>query len=378
MINGLTSHPSGSNKMCIAVIPENTLTTKRGKISPVEEAPQVGEGIYKMETRGVSISGQLVEKASGTPVYGGIVTLSVIGDKDFSAYRTDRQGRFFFSLPAYFGSRDIFLSASGLDQNSTSLLIDNDFSTIPVKLPNPPFQLSAVEKKAAYNSAVNQMVSADYQQGFQQDTTDSLGGEIRPFYGLPTETLLMDKFVQLPTLEEYFNELPVEVRVRERKNGKYFKFNSKEAAMMANDPLVMVDWVAISDVGKLLQLSPQRIEKIEIVNKPYIKGNLTYGGIISILSGKGDFAGIDLPASGLFLKYELFTPSCGQITAPAGPQNLPDARNTVFWQPIVETASGTQEISMTMPDTPGNYVVVIRGLQADGRYFFQSLNLQVE
>lgn len=369
--------PAGSIGMCISVIPENTLINGRFPGLPAEENPSATEKIYKMETRGVSISGQLLD-ASGTPVQEGIVTLSVMGDKDFSAYRTDRQGRYYFTLPAYFGSRDLFLSATGLDQHNTSLLIDNDFSTVPVKLPNPPFRLSDEEKGAAYNLAVNQMVTSEYEPVLPRDTTDSLIGEKRPFYGQPTETLLMDKFVQLPTLEEYFNELPVDVRVRERKEGKYFKFNSANALMIANDPLVMVDWVAITDVGKLMQLAPQRIEKIEIVNKPYIKGNLTYGGIISILSPQGDFAGIDLPASGLFLKYDLLSPSCGKSISHSGSSNLPDARNTVFWLPFWDAGAEMKNISVDLPDTPGNYQMVIRGVLSDGTICSQALSFRVE
>jgi hypothetical protein len=171
--------------------------------------------------------------------------------------------------------------------------------------------------------------------------------------------------------------LPLEVRVRERREGKYFRFNSREANMMAHDPLVLVDWVVISDVSRLLQISPQRIERIEIVNKPYVKGNLTYGGVISILSRAGDFAGIDLPASGLFLKYNLLSPDCTSIPEIPESSGKPDARNTLLWQPVMET-DADQSVSVTLPDTPGTYVAVIRGILSDGRPFGQSVSFRVE
>lgn len=361
--------------MNLTVVPEYTLEVS-GYNHAIKSASQPAEGTFRMETRGASLSGTLVEKSTGRPVSGGVVTLSVMGDRDFSAFRTESDGKFFFTMPDYTGSREIFLSVAGVDQGSASLLIDNDFTTIPLELPDPPFLLSEMERKAALNLAVNQMVAGEYGQQ-EEVQRDSMAGERRPFYGLPTETLNIDKFVQLPTLEEYFNELPVDVRVRERKEGKYFRFNSREAGMMAHDPLVLVDWVVISDVSKLIQISPQRIERIEIVNKPYVKGNLTYGGIISILSRAGDFAGIDLPASGLFLKYNLLSPDCVSIQELPEASGKPDARNTLLWLPALETGAD-QHISLTLPDTPGTYEVVLRGVMSDGRSFGQSLSFRVE
>lgn len=361
--------------MNLTVVPEHTLEVS-GYDHAIRSTSQPAEGIFRMETRGASLSGTLVEKSTGRPVSGGVVTLSVMGDRDFSAYRTESDGKFFFTLPDYTGSREIFLSAAGVDQGSASLLIDNDFTTVPLVLPDPLFSLTEQERKAALNLAVNQMVAGEYGQQMQVKR-DSTAGEKRPFYGLPTETLYIDKFVQLPTLEEYFNELPVDVRVRERKEGKYFRFNSREAGMMVHDPLVLVDWVVISDISRLLQISPQRIERIEIVNKPYVKGNLTYGGIISILSRAGDFAGIDLPASGLFLKYNLLSPECVSIQELPEASAKPDARNTLLWLPALETGTD-QHISLTLPDTPGTYEVVLRGVLSDGRSFGQSLPIRVE
>jgi hypothetical protein len=301
-----------------------------------------------------------------------------MGDKDFSGYKTDRKGRFFFTLPDYTGSRDIFLSLIDYSASGAVLYIDNDFCTVPVKLPNPEFMLSPVEKETALNMAVNARITSIY-QGDLFVQRDTVTANSKPFYDVSTTSLPMDKFIQLPTLREYFDELPLDVKIRERKEGKYFKFLSSEAGMMVNDPLLLVDWVVITDINNILSLSPQKIAKIEIVNKPYVKGNLTYGGIISILSRDGDFAGIDLPGSGLFVKYDFLAPSCRCVYSGPLVSNIPDSRNTVLWIPDfqLKTDAGNNKIIFDTPDTPGRYIILLRGVCPDGRVFSQQVPFAV-
>jgi len=333
---------------------------------------------YYPETKGISLTGKLMNKEQKEPVPDQVVTMSIMGDKDFSGYKTDRNGRFFFTLPDDTGKRDIFLSSADRSLSGSGFFIDNDFCTRPIDMPDSEFMLTAVEKKLALEMAVNERISREFMSigiSRQADTALSLR---KPFYGEPTGTLFMDKFIELPTLREYFDEISLEVKIRERKEGKYFKFVSENAGMMANDPLILVDWVVINDMEKVLSLSPQKILRIETVNKPYVKGNLTYGGIISIISRDGDFAGIDLPASGIFVKYDLFAPACpAEYQVPVAP-NIPDARNTLLWIPEYQLLPGSENrITFHTPDSPGRYEILIRGVYPDGRVFGQSVNFEV-
>jgi len=134
---------------------------------------------------------------------------------------------------------------------------------------------------------------------------------------------------------------------------------------------LLVDWVAVSDIEKILAMSPKAIERIELVNSPYVKGNITYGGIISFVSKKNDFAGIDLPKSGTFVNYN-FLDECNEII-PLGtlPSNIPDSRNTFYWNPDVQTnADGASSVSFPAPDAPGKYRILLRGISKTGKVIY--------
>ena len=144
-------------------------------------------------------------------------------------------------------------------------------------------------------------------------------------------------------------------------------------------PLLMIDGVAIFDVEAFLDISPRLIDRLEIVDAPYIKGNVTFGGIINIISRNNDMGSVDLPASGLLLNYHMLD---GVVTgihnpAPSDPR-VPDMRNTLYWDPDVTLVEGERKnIKFFTGDAPGKYEVLIRGYGADGTYFQQEWDFGV-
>jgi len=350
--------------LCLSVIPESSFRdmffSVKNELSPEKN------GVYFPETRSISLSGQLMAKESGKPVPDAKVNLSIIGDKDILVVYTDSSGRFFFTLPAYHGNKDIFLCASDLPEITPEILIDNDFCSKPVNLSSPRFTMNEEEMKTAYKLAVDFRITSM----FKTDTlaSDSTGEENNAsFYGEPSDVLVLDKYIDLPTLEEYFSEIPMMVKVKKVRGRKQFRFNNTQAEMSMYDPLVLVDWVAMNDIEKILAMSPGEIERIELVTSPYVKGSITYGGIISFVSKKNDFAGIDLPKSGTFVNYKFLEDCVEDHPSTPIPRNIPDSRNTIYWNPSVQTNDdGTADISFLAPDTPGKYCILLRGISKTG------------
>jgi hypothetical protein len=128
----------------------------------------------------------------------------------------------------------------------------------------------------------------------------------------------------------------------------------------------MVDLVAIDDPARILDLNPANISRIEVINSIYVKGDQTYGGIINFISLKRDFAGINLPSSGIFINYGFLTPDSSESINNQLP-HIPDTRNTLFWEPQLSlNEKDTTTLIFTAPDTPGNYLIILRGMDSDG------------
>ena len=361
--------------LCLSVVPEAAKSSSA--IIPETLGANENSNIYYAENHGLSLIGRLNYGASETPIKGKKVNLSIMGEgRDFISVRTDSSGRFFFALPNYYGSRDLFLCSERLPSKDVKIWVDNDFCTTPYSLPAPTFSLSNPERNAVYNMATNVQIQSQYACNAMPDCIVNRKEE-QAFYAKPTSIIYLDQYIQLPTLEDYFNELPSQVKIRKHKGEPYFYVTGSRNVSFY-DPLVLIDWVAVDEPSKILAIPPQNVSRIEIVNETYIKGNQTYGGIISIVSKKGDFAGIDLPSTGIFINYRFLSesrlPKTGNFIKP----NSPDTRNTLLWCPeLLLKEDRKTNFSVLTPDTPGRYIVFLEGISVDGETFSKTCTFEV-
>jgi hypothetical protein len=330
---------------------------------------------FSPEINGVHVTGSVTEKTGGQSIKDMIVNLSILGrGRDFMTAITDSAGRFAFILRGYSGYRDLFLCTAE-DSVGQKITIDNDFCTTPIAVPASHFSLTQAERRAAYRMALNVQVDSLFRIKLATDTSpaDNIGGAY--FYGTPDETIKIDNYVQLPALEDYFNELPTLVKIRKSGGHKYFRILGDQTGLSEFHPLVMIDLVALNDPGRIAGISPRDLDRIEVINSFYVKGAQVYGGIINLISKRGDFAGIDLPSSGVFARYGFPVEKTDEIKFTAQ-KSGPDARNTLIWIPhLILTTQST--FSFTAPPTPGRYLITVKGVTADGREFISAVSFEV-
>jgi hypothetical protein len=136
-------------------------------------------------------------------------------------------------------------------------------------------------------------------------------------------------------------------------------------------------------VDSLLSVSPGLIKHIDLVNRVYIRGNNTYGGIISIISRNGDLAGEFLREGTSFFRFGTFN-----STVDAGfpdyqdidyNKRIPDLRTTLFWNPRQEVAASRKKpIEFYTSDISGTYIALVRGVTPEGDIIEGSCEFRVE
>jgi hypothetical protein len=375
-IDGIETNQSSWKGLSLAVVPEFSISANKVELSENRQFEK--RVFYYPESRGLSITGKLTDSATGYPLPFKRVNLSILGrGRDFMAIQTDTAGRFFFSLPDYTGNRDLFLSAENTSTSTPKILIDNDYCSLPVNILHNVFTLTKQEREVAYKMAVNVQLKSYFNEDSISDTQNNQDQD-QVFYGKPTEILYIDNYIQLPTLEEYFNELVTLVKVRKRQGEKYFRVLGTQSGLIDFDPLILVDLVAIDDPSKVLAISPTNISRIDVVNTLYIKGDQTYGGIINIITKNGDFGGIDLPSSGVFINYGFLADNSHYPGIYPLPIHCPDSRNTLYWEPQLRlNKNNSSKVSFTVSDTPGKYLIVLNGINSKGKTFRQASTIEV-
>lgn len=372
-----TNDANAIQQISVSVIPKFT-TPNLGNVLSSEITKKLKKLSFIPETRGITINGILRDSITKKRLPETRINLSIVGnDNDYIPAKTNKNGEFNISLPDNYGYHDIFVSTEDIHHQHPQILIENDFSHIPVHLPNPPLLLSGNQKKTGLKMAKNYQIRKAYYKNLLC-TNSNVQTDSIPFYGKPSFVLNLNQYIELPSLEEYFNELPSIVKIRTKNNKKYFKILGPQPGMENFKPLVMVDNVAIDNPDKILAASPSEISRIEVINRLYVKGNHSFGGIINIISKHHDFAAIDLPKSGLFMNYLFFSDTCNCRTKMHFKNNIPDAQNTLYWNPSLKIKNNTPvTINIIAPETPDNYIIVLQGITTQGKPFLIKKTIEV-
>ncbi len=341
--------------------------------------------IYIPETRGMAVTGEVIDKLEQRPIPNTRVQLSVLGeDPDYFGYLTGEDGKFYIAIPDYTGLKDFYISAETGTATDFEILVDKDFSAEYVDFRAWPFHLSEDERSLAEEMMMNVQVQNAYLPDIpsvDSIVTDHL--DKSNFYGKPLMTVRTDEFVKLPSLEEFIYELVPLVTVSRAGGNKYLKVFGDYSDLSIYRPLILLDHVAISDLSSILAVSPEKIDFIDVINASYIRGNINYGGIISIFSRNHDLAGVDLPGYSYF--FGLRTMAVQEmISFPSyendkGDLREPDFRNCLIWLPDLDlNEHGSANVQFYTADKKGEYLIYLRGITSDGQMVSGKSKIYVE
>jgi len=373
-----TENLSSPLECCVTVIRQGSLKKQWSSAQNGGHALQSGWS-HVPETRGISITGRIEQDSLAIPVPFAVVYISLMGEESgFFCNFADSAGRFYFSIPDSYMKHDLFISAHHNDANNLQVSIDQDFCMEPLRLPSFPFRVSDEEQVLIKAMLINAQISEQYEPAPSGSGVPEKADEAY-FYGEPSSVIRLDDYIRLPSMEEYFTELIPPVSINRSRQEKSFSVLGTHPDLKHYDPLILVDGVAVFDIEAVLAISPGYMERIEIVEAPFVRGNLTFGGIIHLISRKGDMGYIDLPASGLLVNYSMYdmdTPG-DPVFQPGNPR-IPDVRNTLYWNPYLKIKPDTPEtISFYTPDAGGSYQVVLRGFDSEGGYMEKIVPFQV-
>ncbi len=360
---------------CVSVVPAKA-AEPRAYFSGNHEPSSIpgSSARYYPETRGIMLSGRVLKNGRQDPVEVTVVHSSMLGrGSGYAGSRTNDLGEFHIVLPERYGALNLFVAT---DAENGEILIDNDFSTEHAgKVAD--YYLSEIEKDLASEIMFGAQVFDAY------DTLPSLAdapylwdsAEVKKeefaFYGPPMKTILIDDYVALPSLEEFIAELLPEINVRRKNDETSILIWGMHADLALYPALILYDDIPVFDLEEFLRLTPEDIERIELVNATFNRGDLTFGGILSVFSRKGDLSGYQLSGTSYFFDFGAYSktvlPVYPDYSGGKGDLHHPDFRNTLFWEPHISTEPGeTENFGFYTSDRPGEYVIVVRGISPEG------------
>ena len=331
---------------------------------------------YIPESRGLTITGKVTNDETKNVIPFRKINLTIIDNPGniFLSTLSDSLGNFIFNLPKENSDKDLFISAESKINEPIKLLIDNDFCTESVELPNPKYILSEDEKDIALKIITNNELQKYYSDTTHNTSDTLINSYVSKFYGEPTASLIIDDYIKLPTLEDYFVELPFNAKIKKEKGEKRFKILGTHPELSIYDPLIMIDMIPIYNIENILKIDPNKVEKIDVVTEPYALGDMIYGGLLNIVTKRNDFAGIDLPQSGIFINYKYLTVK-NEISLLKNETPLPDIRTTLYWDNNLD--SSVKEFEFNTGNTPGVFLIYVKAITKNGKEFYSTIKFSV-
>ncbi|MCK5134487.1 MAG: hypothetical protein KAR19_01770 [Bacteroidales bacterium] len=369
---------------CVTIVPAGGIDTLHGQqvFNRAAMNPEDYRVNFLPEPIGPSLSGTVVQAGQEVrPVTLTKVHFTLLGEKpDYFTTITDAHGRFVVSTPDLTGIQELFVTPHPAEGLQAEVRIDQDFDVGSLPVPVEEFSLSPVEREVARQMAIQMQLSTAFQRPVQTKSETVEEDPVGSFYGTPVHSIEMDDYVKLPTLEEVFINLVPDVYVVKRESRSSLKVQSDNSSIGIYEPLLLIDHIPVFDQHAVMSISPAKVSRIDVINEVYIKGNISYGGVISIHSRKGDMAGIDLPIGSYFFDFQSLQPTPQKMVKAFGDRGrVPDTRNTILWLDDVLLERGKiREIPFQAPSRPGEYLILVRALVVPGEVTSATTHFRVE
>ncbi|MEO6733016.1 MAG: hypothetical protein ABIN01_17460 [Ferruginibacter sp.] len=325
------------------------------------------------ELNGHIINGKITALQPGLPLDGVSAYLSVPGTPtQFQISMADKKGTVKFELKNFYSSADIIAQTNTEYDSLYKVDIEQPFSTDYSQKQLAPVNLT-IENAALLKMYIASQVQNSFSYTKLNQSTLPLP-DTTAFYLRPDVTYLLDNYVRFTTLEEVLREYVLEVGVRPR-GGKFHLpvYDALDKTLFSEDPLVLLDGVAIFDLKKLMKYDPLKIRKLEVVTRPYFLGTSVFYGIVNFTTYTGDIEGFEIDPrativdyEGLQLQRDFYSPV--YETATQSLSRIPDFRNLLYWSPTITTTNnGKEQAAFYSADIPGRYAIVVQGISDDGR-----------
>jgi len=282
---------------------------------------------------------------------------------------TDSLGSFCFNLDPYYEGKDVIIKLR--EKADASIIIDNKTSISRPFIPSLRFSVPGIKEYLIRCGQIAQ-VHRFYNYRITMDTLNTfVSAKIIPrIYYKHYQTILPSDFVELNDFTEISREIVPGFKVRKTRDRFVSGYsNIQYKADPDAEPAIFLDGVPIDDVNQIIHFSTMDIKSIETVSAIRVYGEMTFPGILSVISSNKAVDNIEFTAPAV--RFTTLSSQCFTRPEPFTPaslnRNFPDLRQVLLWEPDLRPDNNTiTVIECFASDLRGLYRIDIQGITTDG------------
>ena len=304
-----------------------------------------------------------------------LTQLSCVG-KEVEIFEGKKKGEGLYRFYTYgvYGPQDIVLSAISSEGQTYRMEIETPFAELlPERLPSLHVQYE--DSALIARSVALQLTKAMPRAMLPKDLEEAIYGQ------LPSKTYNLDEYVRFNTVKECVIEFVLGISIDKEEDKTVIRMlqeNNKEYNMFP--VLVLIDGVPFYNHSEVLAYNAHNIHYIHQYRGNYALGETIYGGILSLVTYRGNMPDMRISGDMQMLAYE-FPQDRPVFDMPKYDEKevmmsrRPDFRHTMYWAPSVE---GKTKTEFYTSDLEGTYVATLKGLLKGGEKVEVSWEFEVK
>lgn len=343
--------------------------------APQAVVPSTG-WMHLPEISGEVIEGRLADSDTGQGAPGTELSVNLLNQPDYQQTATRQDGRFYFVLHKNTRQTDYLVSPVYEPlKPKEEITVWSSFDP-ETTWDSPVFTLTPAETEFLRTRSQYDHLLALYKDTLPSTIPESDPKPAQAFFHPPDRTIILDDYIRLAHIREVIYEVVQGVSVRSGKEGEKIRIYAEQPFAGAHETLVLLDGIPLLDQESVLQLPPDRIDRIEVKNQLYVHGTRIYSSILHFVSPNSDYAGMELPAGSRLIRRTAAEEPDSWVT----PLNLtrphiPELGNTLLWMPLNKES---RSLYLKTNDQRGLYLIRIYSLDESGIRIHNQLVLLVQ
>lgn len=343
---------------------------------------------FLMESAGPVLSGKIVDLVSGKAEKRELVFLSTPDTSINLDYcYTADDGSFHFLLQKDFLQKDLVLQTIAGNGEMSDITWKVDQKRVYNNFEGKEVTLTDKEKDflaKVRNVALINRIYSEHDINPDKVTPEHAIGQQKPLLGSPSYVAIPSDFVRLPNFREITENILPGVRFRDKGENYYIQMVDPILDyLMPPVNMVFLNGIPFTDLNYILGLSSDDIRKIDVYLSKVYYGELSYNGIISIFTFDEQMPEHYL--SQYVLRYQ--TPefalqkgySEDQYARINHRENLPDLRQTLYWNPNILINSGKEHsIHFHASSLKSAYKISVQGITSEGKVLSATRTITVK
>ncbi len=355
----------------------NTYLLKKTEIKESKaHGPRNFENDHYLESDGIILSGRVTEKESDKPVEKARVILNSPDTTINMVYAyTNEKGKFNLFLNSFYHDKTLyFFVDTKTIESETSIRISDKFSH-ETSYRSQPFSLSAelFEHIERSQDIVRVNKSYNIERLVAMDEHKPALSHHPLLFSEPNRRLFTDNYVALDSLPEIARELIPSVRIRKTGDGYQTSMICADSGdRMRGEPTFFLDGIILNDIGKLVHLDSEDIDRIDIHNYQWLYGDLHFNGIMGVFTRDGDHHQKFSRRTKTSKIRNTFSGPVGYQTPDYeknahGEESVPDFRQLLVWEPDIRIEKGRKKtLKFNTGDIKGDFMIQVQGITSDG------------